>query len=49
MERKGNKKKLFFFFFFLKSKKKKEKFGFDYANYLDQWKVLKHGQNTMAR
>lgn len=39
--------KHFFFFFFYKEKK--DQFGFDYASYLDQWKVLKCGQNAMAR
>lgn len=47
--KKRKQKETFFFFFFLQRKRKKDQFGFDYANYLDQWKVLKHGQNTMAR
>lgn len=61
MERKKKRKKktkgskmmhfFFFFFFFLvfKGKEKKNQFGFDYANYLHGWKVLKSGQNAMAR
>lgn len=43
----GKKRKQNETFHFLQ--RKNHQFGFDYANYLDQWKVLKCGQNAMAR
>lgn len=41
----GKKKKQNIFFL----QRKKDQFGFHYASYLDQWKVLKCGQNATAR